>query len=67
MGHELTFGLMSLVLLQRRIDAVQIKDEAAQFERLRRSAAQKPYCRSSCRLHDGKGSEIPLTLLLGAR
>ena len=37
------------------------------FERSRRCAAQKPYCRPSCRLHDGKGSEIPLTLLLSAR
>ena len=30
-------------------------------------AAQKPYCHTSCRLHDGNGSEILLTLLLSAR
>ena len=32
-----------------------------------RCPAQKPYCRPSCRLHDGKGLEIPLTILLSAR
>ena len=51
-----------------RIDAVQIVVEAAQnvvnqLQRSRSCAGQKPYCRPSCRLHDGKGSELLLTLL----
>lgn len=48
----------------RRIDAVwQRRTSSNGFKRPRKYAAQKPYSRPSCMLHDGKGSEILLALL----
>ena len=60
-------GLMQWRLSLCRLKMRQRRGKTNSFERSRRCAAQKSYCCPSCRLHDGKGSDIPLTFLLSAR
>ena len=47
---------------------MQIEDKAAEFERGHADALPRNFIAAlSYRLHDGKGSEIPLTSILSAR
>lgn len=76
-SHSLTQGMSALRLAQiidegdhkyERSNSSMRQHRSLQisFKQSRRYVAQKHYCHPSCRLHDANGSEVRVTLLLGA-